>query len=409
MKHIAMISVHGDPSADIGTEGAGGQNVYVREVARSLVNRGLTVDVFTRSLKTEQVRSNALAPGARVIQVPCGPSGYIPRDGLFTLLPGFVRRVIDWARQNGVRYEVVHSNYWISGWAGMRLAAAWRTPQTHTFHSLGKVKYQALESCLTDAGKVRLGVEEAITASVTALIATSDYEAQKLRCLYQAPSHIAVIPCGYDHELFRPLDRAKCRNDLNLPHDMPILLYVGRFVHEKGLETLIRTVSVLRLDRPVYLLLVGGYQEGGADEDEFKRIRSLVNDRGLAPVTRFAGAVRHDDLAAYYSAADVTVIPSHYETFGMVAIEAMASGCPVVASATGGLASNVIHGETGLLATPGSVPEFTQCISVLLSDRYLARKLAILARRHACGAFRWSRIAESLERHYGSLSSVGAI
>ncbi len=408
MKRIALISVHGDPSADIGAEGAGGQNVYVREVARSLAARGLGVDVFTRSAKRGRARITTISPGSRLIQVPCGPAGYVSRDALFPLLPDFVRGVADWVGRDGARYLAVHSNYWLSGWAGMRLASAWGIPQTHTFHSLGKVKYETVGT-VPEIGRVRMGVEEAIASSVAALIATSDDEAGKLRRMYRASTRIAVIPCGYDSEVFRPLERGRCRTLLGLPLDVPILLYVGRFVREKGVETLVRAASLLRLDRPVHLLLVGGFQEGGADEAEFHRIRSLVDELGLAAVTHFAGAVGHEDLATYYSAADVTVVPSHYEAFGMVAIEAMGSGCPVVASAAGGLASNVIHGQTGLLATPEDVPAFTRCISTLLADRYLARKLVILALRRTRGTFGWSRVAESLERHYASLATAGTL
>lgn len=409
MNRVALISVHGDPSAPIGAEGAGGQNVYVREVARALAHRGVEVDVFTRSYERGRIRSTSLARGARLVQVPCGPEGYVPRDALFQVLPEFVRGAAEWVRRTGARYDALHSNYWLSGWAGMRLANGWGIPQTHTFHSLGRVKFQAAGVSIPQSGRVRLGVEEAISSSVAALVATTDDEARKLRAMYRASTRIAVIPCGYDAEIFRPHDSVASRERLGLPQNEPILLYVGRFVREKGVETLVRAAAVLRMARPVHLVLVGGYQEGGADEAEYLRIRTLVQELGLGSVTHFAGAVGHEDLAAYYSAADVTVVPSHYEAFGMVAIEAMACGSPVVASAAGGLASNVIHGETGLLAPPEDVPAFTRCISTLLADRYIARKLAILAMRRTRNTFSWTRVAESLERHYASLTAAGAV
>ncbi|MBM3267209.1 MAG: glycosyltransferase [Candidatus Sericytochromatia bacterium] len=407
MTRIALISVHGDPSADIGAEGAGGQNVYVREVARNLARRGLEIDVFTRSQAGELVRERALFPGVRLVSVPCGPEGYVPRDALFAELPEFVRHAADWVKRHGVRYRALHSNYWLSGWVGMRLAGLWKTPQTHTFHSLGRVKYAALGAAIPHRGRIRLGVEEAIASTATALVATTQDEAEKLRHSYQASAPIALIPCGFDAERFRPLDRAQCRQDLGLPADAPILLYVGRFVKEKGVETLIRAAAVLRLEHPVHLVLVGGYQEGGADEAEYRRVRDLISALGLGPATTFAGAVDHGGLAAYYAAADVTVVPSHYEAFGMVAIEAMACGCPVVASAAGGLAANILDGRTGLLATPRDVPAFTHAIARVLAVPGLARKLARSALVRAHREFDWARVALCLDRHYASLQPAG--
>ncbi len=205
MKRVALItvSVHGDPSAD-GAQEAGEQNVYVREVARSLAARGLGVDVFTRSSEGGLVRTTELAQQARLIQVPCGPAGQVPRSALFAMLPTFVQGVADWVERDGARYLAVHSNYWLSGWAGMRLASMWGVPQTHTFHSLGKIKYQAVGNVPT-IGKVRIAVEEVIASSVAALIATSDDEAHKLRRLYGALAPICVIPGGHDFEVFRSL------------------------------------------------------------------------------------------------------------------------------------------------------------------------------------------------------------
>lgn len=395
---IALVSVHGDPLIPTGAEEAGGQNIYVREVARALAQRGHRVDVFTRGRTCNRPEIHAL-DGARVIRLPAGPRGFLSRNDLFTHLPAFVDGVRGFLRSAPVSYDVLHSNYWLSGWVGMQLTRGWGIPQLHTHHSLGAVKY-ATTGQAPACAEERLAVEDRLSGHCEAIVATSPQDVASLATFYARTPRSVIVPCGVDDAKFGPLDMGACRAVWDLPTDVPVLLYAGRFDPAKGIETFVRAGAMLRAERPVHLVFAGGFDPDGPDGAEFRRIQALVAELGLAPHVTFLGMVPPDRLATVYAAADVCVVPSHYESFGLVAIEAMGCGTPVVASDVGGLRYSVVHRETGLLAPVQNQRAFAAAIRLLLDDAPLRARMGREGVRLVQGTYTWRAVAARLEGHY---------
>lgn len=400
---VALVSVHGDPLVPIGAEEAGGQNVYVREVARALAERGHHVDVFTRSREADVLEVEPLGR-ARVIRLPTGPRGFVSRNHLYPHLAEFASRMERYTAESGQRYDVLHSNYWLSGWVGMRLTGAWRIPQLHTHHSLGAVKFAATGKTPAH-GRVRLEVEDALSAHCDAIVATSPQDVASLRRHYVHQPRTAIVPCGVDDALLGPLDPAACRAELGFPDDRAVLLYVGRFDPNKGIETFVRAAALLGPEFPVQLVFAGGFDPATPDAREFERIRALVGELGLAAHATFLGKVAPEALAAVYSAADLCVVPSHYESFGLVSIEAMGCGTPVVASDVGGLRYSVVHRETGLLAPAQDEQAFAGSIRLLLADEPLRARMGRAGARLVQRMFTWRAVAERLEALYDGLAA----
>lgn len=398
---LALVSVHGDPLAPVGSEGAGGQNVYVREVARALADRGHRVDVFTRGRDGGDPEIHEL-DGARVIRLPVGPRGYVPRTQLFQYLPEFLDQLKQFTWQHRARYDALHTNYWLSGWVGLKLAQAWHVPHCHTHHSLGAVKFGATGGTAAN-GQVRLKVEEMLNGECSTVIATSPQDVASILEHYPRLGPVSIVPCGVDPEVFKPLDPTLCRLELGLPADVPILAYVGRFDANKGIDTFVKAAQQVAQKHPVRLVFAGGYDPDAEDAAEFRRIRALVEACGLADASTFLGKVEQGRLAMVYSAADLCVVPSHYESFGMVAIEAMACGTPVIASDVGGLRYSVVHRETGLLARARDPESFASGISLLLEDPGLRDGMGRAGARLVREMFSWEAIASRLETVYSSL------
>lgn len=395
---VALISVHGGPLAQTGAEGAGGQNVYVREVARALSRRGLDVDVFTRGREHESTEVCSLE-NARVIRLPAGRAGFIGRNELFPHLSEFLRNMTDFTQAEGKHYEVIHSNYWLSGWVGMQYARQFGVSQVHTHHSLGAVKF-ASTRCIPPLGHVRLHTEKALLRECASIIATSAEDVMSMERYYGSAGCSVLVPCGVDESQFYPRNKADSRAALGLPATGALLGYVGRFDPEKGIETFVRAAAQIASGRDLHLVFAGGYDPQAADAPEFRRIRTLVSELGLTERCHFLGKVGHDVLPLVYSASDVSVVPSHYESFGMVAIEAMACGTPVVASDVGGLRFTVKHGQTGLHATCKDSQSFAEAFATLLSDAPLRKRLGAEASRLVRANFTWSAVAADLSYLY---------
>jgi D-inositol-3-phosphate glycosyltransferase len=404
---IALISEHGDPAAEIGKDAAGGQNVYVRQIGEALAKLGWQVDMFTRKASPDDATIVNHAPHCRTIRLSAGPEKYIPRDELFQHMPEFVLSFQKFQQKEGTNYPLIHTNYWMSGWVGLQLQELQNAQVLHTYHSLGAVKYRAV-SDIPAIAQTRLAVEKELLERSQCVISTSPQEVEDLRDLVSNQGRIEIVPCGTDVANFHPISRPEARKQIGLTSQDKVVLYVGRFDPRKGIETLVRACGELRTEldaddidpQHLKLIIVGGSEADRADGAERERIEGLVKELGLGAQTQFVGSVGHDRLPLYYTAADVCVIPSHYEPFGLVAVEAMACGTPVVASSVGGLKFTVVPEETGLLVPARDVTGFAKAIERILTDDIWARKVRKQASARVQQNFSWSGVAVQLSDLY---------
>jgi glycosyltransferase involved in cell wall biosynthesis len=403
-QHIALISVHGDPAVEIGKEEAGGQNVYVRQVGEALAKQGWHVDMFTRSASAEQPKIVEHGPRCRTIRLIAGPEAFVPRDEIFGYANTFVEELLKFQKQSGIQYPLVHTNYWISSWVGMELKKKQPLKQVHTYHSLGAVKYKSVTT-IPMIASTRLAVEKALLETAERVVATSPQEQDHMRSLVSTKGNIDIIPCGTDIHRFGSWTKESARATLGIDQDEKVVFYVGRFDPRKGIETLVRAVgqSKLRGQEKLKLIIGGGSRPGQSDGIERDRIEGIVAELGMSDFTIFPGRLGDDILPAYYAAADVCVVPSHYEPFGLVAIEAMASGTPVVASDVGGLQFTVVPEETGLLAAPKDEADFADAIDRILSNPDWRDQLGKEARARVESKFSWDGVAHQLSDLYTKL------
>ncbi len=404
-KCIALISVHGDPSAEIGKEEAGGQNVYVRQVGEALSRQGWQVDMFTRWADAKQPTIVQHNEKCRTIRLVAGPQTFIPRDELFEYLPTFVQNFLNFQCQSGVHYPVIHTNYWLSSWVGMQLKKVLPVAQVHTYHSLGAVKYQSIPT-MPSIATTRLEVEKTLLETAERVVATSPQEKEHMRSLVSTKGKIDIIPCGTNISHFGSISRDEARMALGIAPDEKVVLYVGRFDPRKGIETLVRAVghSQVRASNKLRLIIGGGSRPGHSDGQERERIEGIAAELGLTAITQFPGLLNQKILPTYYAAADVCVVPSHYEPFGLVAIEAKACGTPVIASNVGGLQFTVRSGETGLLVPAKDDAAFADAIDRILSNPAWQQQLGRRARQHVEEKFSWDGVASQLGQLYLKLS-----
>lgn len=398
---IAQVSYHTNPVAPLGGRHTGGMNVYVSELARELARRGHLVDIFTRR-DSERPEVAALAPGLRLVQLPAGPAAPLEKALLTPYLPEFVAEMNRFAANEGQPYDLVHSHYWQAIAAGEPFAREQDAPHLVMFHTLGEVKNRARVSEEEPGERIRR--ERDLAASADAIITASGHEHDLLARYYDAdPARMVSIPCGIDTDLFRPRDRDECRRQLGIELDRPVLLWVGRLEKLKGVDILIDAVAQLE-DPEVLLLVVGGDEHG---QELRRELEEQAREAGLEGSVRFTGAVPHEDLPTWYSAADVCAVPSYYESFGLVAVEAMACGTPVVASRVGGLVSTVTDGVNGYLI-PWRCPEpFAEKLEVLIRNPELRANFARSA-RESVERFRWDEVARRMEALYEDVIATRA-
>ncbi|MBF6599049.1 MAG: glycosyltransferase [Dehalococcoidia bacterium] len=399
-RRIAVLSAHTSPLAAAGGRESGGMNVYVRELSRELGARGYRVDVFTRRTSPEAPDVQPIGPNARVVQIDAGPPALIEKDAIAGHLAEFEANILACTEREALSYDLVHSHYWMSGWAGMRLARRWHVRHVAMFHTLGEVKNRAR---ITEHETVeRIDVERAIATTADAVVVASEHERQLLTSLYGADAaRMHLVPCGVDLDLFTPLDKEEARRRLQLRDGERIILFVGRIEPLKGIDVLIGAAAQLHDDENFRVLIVGGDARADA---EIAQLRSLAERLGVEHHIAFVGAVAHDALPLYYNAADVCVVPSYYESFGMVAVESMACGTPVVASRVGGLASTISDGETGYLISWRCPEPFAERLELLLDNDELRASFGRAA-REAVERFRWANVADAVAVLYEQLSA----
>ena len=399
---VAILSVHTCPLAVLGGKETGGMNVYVRELARELGRMGVRADVFTRSQNPAIPRVVTITEGVRVVHLTAGPEAPMPRERIRDHLDEFVDGVEAFRIAGGFDYDLIHAHYWLSGAVGLVLRDRWSVPLVQMFHTLGHLKNGVARASADREPAVRIEEEARILGAVDRIVAATTVERTHLVKHYGAdPARIAVIPCGVDTNLFLPGDQAAARAALGLDDQLQ-LLYVGRLAPIKGLETLLDAMARLRAaGTRVHLSIVGGDADEPLNGHEGE-LRARLARLDLRSAVTFVGAQPQERLRAWYVAADATVLPSHYESFGMVAMEAMACGIPVVASRVGGLQTTVRDGVTGLLVPDHDPAALAGALDRLLGDPDLCFRLGRegvqWAARH-----RWPCIAEAVCREYAAL------
>lgn len=404
IQRVAMLSVHTCPLATLGGKETGGMNVYVRDLSRELGRRGIYVDVFTRSQdSTVPYISHALGPNGRVIHVPAGPEVPIRKEAIYAYLPEFTWRVADFAAREGLHYDIIHSHYWLSGCVAQQLREVWHVPFIQMFHTLGHMKNRVALRPEEVESDLRIAVETDVVCQADALIAATPAEKAQLMWLYGAdPERITIIPPGVDVTHFHPLPRVEARARIGVLPDDAMLLFVGRIDPLKGVDTLLQAVARIVAQSPdglprLCLVIIGGnLGPGGATEnEEMARLLALRQELGIGDVVTFLGAKDQDTLPNYYAAADIVIVPSHYESFGLVALEAMACGTPVIASEVGGLAYLVKNGQTGFHVPYRDPQALADKIMLLLSDPELRRRLGGQAVAYA-QSYAWPYIADQI-------------
>ncbi len=412
---VAMLSFHTCPLAVLGGKDTGGMNVYVRELTRHLGREGVHVDVFTRS-QDEHVPQvlHDLGYGNRVVHIPAGPENPMSKRELAVHIPEFVAGVVDFARQKGENYDLVHAHYWMSGVAAIALREAWGAPTVLMTHTLALLKNRIARGEEEREGAYRIDGETKAIRAADHLVAATEAEQRALVDLYGAdPARISIIPPGVDVSHFYPIALDESRAIVGLPMSERVILFVGRIEPLKGLDTLLQAIALLREAGmqcvvPHYLVIIGGDPSASGENlnQEMVRLQKLSHELGLDELVLFLGKRGQEHLPYYYSAADILVMPSHYESFGLVALEAMACGTPVVASQVGGLAHLVLDGQTGFVIPNGDPDLLSKRIAVLLTDDALREKLGRQAAEYA-RQYSWVNIANRMIGLYqGMLTGV---
>jgi len=400
--NIAMISYHTCPLAILGGKDTGGMNVYVRELATTMGTLGVHVDVFTRS-QDEHVPHvlHDLGFCNRVVHVPAGPEVPLPKQELVDYIPTFTEGIRRFAAEKNIQYDLVHSHYWMSGVAGMQLAKDWQVPMVQMFHTLGLMKNRIARSPHEMEGNYRIDGEKEVLRAADRVVVATPAEQSQLEFLYDSQvDKLVTIPPGVDTQHFFPIPCDEAVDVIGTPCEDRMILFVGRIEPLKGIDTLIRALAYIKennllKDHPHYLTVIGGDPDLStqSEDSEMARLQSLCRQMGLDDMVVFLGKRSQTMLPYYYSAAEMLVMPSHYESFGMVALEAMACGTPVIASAVGGLAFLVQDGVTGYVVPDDDHIAMAGCITRLIAEPGLRDQLGKQAHAYAQD-YSWNNISK---------------
>ncbi len=413
MRRLAVLSLHTSPLAQPGTGDGGGMNVYVREFSSALARAGVECDVFTRAWSDDLAPVMDIEPGFRLHHIAAGPPASLPKEALIDVVDEFADGVLKSMTTPGIRgggeelpYDAVHANYWLSGIAGHTIKHQLDLPLVSTFHTLDRVKAEdSPEEVEAHSRHIRAEAEASIIRCSDTVLASCSVEAAQITELYGAdPSRIRIVAPGVDHAFFGPGDRAQARRALGLPAKGPLLLFVGRIQPLKGAAVAVATLATVLQDDPDAHLVVVGGPSGPRGDEEVARIDALVDGLGLRDRVLFVPPRPHELLSTFYRAADVCLVPSRSESFGLVALEAAACGTPVVASDVGGLRSLVDHGRTGYLVEEPDPEAYAGWVRQILAEPLLAERLStgsvLRARRYT-----WARAANLLVDIYADLTA----
>lgn len=404
MRKIAIISEHASPLALTGSIDSGGQNIYVAAVARQLAREGYRVDVFTR-------RDNPVLPeqfqwkkNLRVIHVPAGPARHVPKEDLLPTMEPFGRFLTDFFRKQTQPYDVVHANFFMSGYAAKPAAQMLGIPLVMTFHALGRVRrrYQGDADLFPDS---RFAIEDDLVGCADRIVAECPQDRADLIALYGAdPERIDVVPCGFDPEELAPADKAASRSRLGWPQRRFEVLQLGRLVPRKGIDNVIRAIALLagKHDVPARLYIVGGNSVAPSQTatPEIGRLSEVARQHGVLGQVVFVGRRGRQQLRYLYSAADVFVTTPWYEPFGITAVEAMACAVPVIGSAVGGLQTTIVDGLTGYLVEPDNAEALAARLALIARDPGARNILGEAGRQRANRLFTWSSVCRRLGEVY---------
>jgi len=387
---IAMLSVHSCPLGNLGAKDTGGMSVYVRELARQLGKQGLLVDVYTRVHDPNDNQIVKLGQNARLIHLRAGEGEEIHKLAVYSYLPDFACNLENFRKHNDLQYDLVFSHYWLSAWVGKYLQQWWNVPHVTMFHTLGAVKNAI--GIGEDEPELRIETERYLIKNCHRIIAATEKEKEELILHYGAsPERISVVPCGVNLELFQPMDKAMAKQQLGFDDDK-IILFVGRIEPLKGIDRLLVAMTRLQNSHGLRLVIIGGDDHS---QYEMERLQRLSRDLHIQDSVTFLGLIKHEQLPCFYSAANACVVPSDYESFGLVALESLACGTPVVATNVGGLKSVIQQGETGYVVIDNTPRRLADKIALLLSKPSLNAKSA-LSIRASVTRFSWSNIAQAI-------------
>lgn len=395
-----MLSIHSSPIGPLGTRDTGGMSVYVRELARWLGQYGHQVDIFTCA-SPDAVEAAMLYPNVRLINLaPNGPAE-IGKEQLPLHLNAVFEALEAYRRKHALSYDLIHSHYWISGVVGVMAQVHWECPHLTMFHTLGMVKNS------TASGEKepdrRIAHEHRLARAVDMIVVPASREHENLVSLYNVETQkIRIIPCGVNLELFQPLKRSACRRQLGIGPDSAVALFVGRFAPLKGIDALMGAIADLKNKFDLQLVVVGG---DGPEAPDTQSLTRLVKALGIQDRVTFAGRIDQKDLPVYYSACDLLVVPSHYESFGLVVLEAIACGTPVVSTAVGAVETIVQPGINGTVVDKPTRDRVARGIARILERPYDERKRPDTIRDTVshCG---WDRMAAEVIETYGELIRV---
>ncbi|MGD2066051.1 MAG: glycosyltransferase [Candidatus Bathyarchaeota archaeon] len=404
-KNILMVSIHGDPATKIGSEEQGGQPIYIKDVCR-LLSRHYKIDVFTRMKSESEQEIVNLFPNVNVIRIKAGPTEFVPKEKIYLYLNEFFMNTIRWIEEHHKNYSLVHSHYWYSGSVALKLKDHLEIPMVHNSHSLGRVKYEVLNQNKPVYADMRLLEEEMILKRANAIIASTPQEVKNILDLYGITGeNIELIRTGVDERLFRPIDKATAVKKTGIVFKN-IILFVGRLTKAKGLRILVKALAKVKkeFDEDIKLLVIGGDNSGvmhsEEESKEKKHLKRLIKKLDLKDNVIFLGPVNRELLPYVYAISDVCAVPSLYESFGLVAVEAMSCGTPVIASKVGGLAHTVIDGYSGLHFLPGRSDHLAKAILKLITDSDKMEEIGVNARSRTAREFGLERTVKQIKSLY---------
>lgn len=394
---IALLSVHSSPLGKLGTRDTGGMSIYIRELASELGRQGHVVDIYTRQEHAGGEQIIPLSNNVSLIHIKAGPTGYLSKLRLYPFLSEFFHTMEKFRVCQRKHYDIVHSNYWLSGKVGVWAQRYWQVPHVVLFHTLAAVKN--MFSVGVPEPALRFSIEKLVSKCCTRIVAETEQEREHLVTFYDVPFRkISIIPCGVNADIFHPLDKHRCRTQLGLDNNQIILLYVGRLDPLKGLENLICALSHVQQPNRLRLLLVGGEH---SDKIYIQHLRELAANAGVFKMVSFMGRAEHAMLPSYYNAADALVLPSYTESFGLVGLEALACGTPVVATRVGAL-DKIIHcGTNGFLADRSDPYLLAQQINRLITA-LRAGQFSRVAIRSTVINYCWSQVGTLMINEYRS-------